>query len=215
MKKPHYVCFDMDGVIIDSEPAHFDAFRVVLEDLTGTLMTQYTYATYFAGKTDRQGFIDYFLSINYSPSVSLEELIDHKSRVYNRSSFTKIRTYPNTTAFLKIIPNDWHCALVTSSTLSEVGSILNHFNLRRYFSVIVTADDIKHSKPNPEGYILAANLLGIDPSHCTAIEDSPSGVQAALSANMQCIALTTTHSKHSLQAATIVTSHLSADLFNL
>ena len=205
----------MDGVIIDSEPAHFDAFHAVLKDLTATLLTQRAYTTYFAGKTDRQGFIDYFLSINYSPSVSLEELIDHKSRVYNRSSFTKVQTYSDTIGFLKIMPSDWQCALVTSSTRSEVDTVLKYFNIRKYFSVIVTADDIKHSKPNPEGYILAANLLGTEPSHCIAIEDSPSGVQAALSANMECIALTTTHSKHSLQAATVVTSHLSTNLFNL
>ena len=215
MKIPHSICFDMDGVIIDSEPAHFDAFRTVVKDVRGTVLTQHTYATYFAGKTDRQGFIDYFLSIDYSPTISLEELIEHKSRVYNLSSFTKVRTYSNTIAFLTTIPDDWQCALVTSSTRSEVDTILNHFNLRKYFSVIVTADDTQHSKPHPEGYLLTAKLLGIDPSHCTAIEDSPSGVQAAISANMQCIALTTTHSEHSLQAATIVTSQLSAGLFTL
>ena len=60
MKIPHYICFDMDGVIINSEPAHFDAFRTVVKDVRGTVLTQHTYAAYFAGKTDRQGFIDYF-----------------------------------------------------------------------------------------------------------------------------------------------------------
>jgi len=69
--------------------------------------------------------------------------------------------------------------------------------------------------PTRKAIFLAVNLLSADPSHCTAIEDSPSGVQAALSANMQCIALTTTHSNHSLAAATIVTSQLSAGLFTL
>lgn len=91
MKIPHYICFDMDGVIIDSEPAHFDAFRTVIKDVRGTVLTQYTYATYFAGKTDRQGFIYYFLSIDYSPAISLDELIEHKSRVYNLFFFTKSR----------------------------------------------------------------------------------------------------------------------------
>ena len=50
----------MDGVIIDSEPAHFDAFRTVLKEVSNTALTQRAYNTYFAGKTDRQGFIDYF-----------------------------------------------------------------------------------------------------------------------------------------------------------
>ena len=96
----------MDGVIIDSGPAHFGAFHTVLKDVTGTLLTQRAYTTYFAGKTDRQGFFDYFLSISYSPSISLEELIDHKSYIYKRSSFIKVRTYSDTIAFLKIMPSD-------------------------------------------------------------------------------------------------------------
>jgi len=50
------------------------------------------------------------------------------------------------------IPDIWQCALVTSSTRSEVDTILNHFNLRKYFSVIVASDDTEYSKPHPEGY---------------------------------------------------------------
>lgn len=53
MKKHRYVCFDLDGIIIDSEPAHFDAFRTVLKNITDTTLTQDSYTGYFAGKTDR------------------------------------------------------------------------------------------------------------------------------------------------------------------
>jgi beta-phosphoglucomutase len=205
----------MDGVIIDSEPAHFDAFRTVLKEMSNTVLTQRAYNTYFAGKTDRQGFIDYFLSIDYTPSISLEKLIDHKSRIYSRASFTKIRPYSHTIDFLSKLPKACRCALVTSSTQNEVDTVLDHFNIRRYFSAIVTADDVKHGKPSPDGYNLAAQRLGVEPSQCIAIEDSPAGVQAALSAGMKCLALTTTHPKNNLSAATAVTPHLSAKLFNL
>lgn len=147
--------------------------------------------------------------------MPLKELIDQKSQIYSRSSLANIQLYLDTVTFLKTMPNDWHCALVTSSSRAEVESVFDHFNLRSYFRAVVTVDDVTYGKPSPEGYTLAAKLLGVTSSQCIAIEDSPSGIRAALLAGMKCIALTTTHEKYSLQEATIIAPRLSAKLFTL
>jgi len=70
--------------------------------------------------------------------------------------------------------------------------------------VLITADDVRHGKPNPEPYRLAAARLGLDPASCVVLEDSPAGVASALSAGMRVLALTTTHPAEELSEATAV-----------
>lgn len=68
--------------------------------------------------------------------------------------------------------------------------------------MIVTADDVSVGKPDPEGYLKSATMLGVLPENCIVVEDSPSGVAAASAAGIPCIALTTTHTTDQLIAAT-------------
>ena len=207
-----YICFDMDGVIIDSEPAHYEAFRLTLKYSADKILNEKEYAAYFAGKTDRQGFTDYF-SVNDFAHPPIDLLLRHKSQIYSDVVTSKTLPYPDTIAFIHTIPKEWRCALVTSSSRHEANFALERFDIAAYFNVIVTADDIRNSKPYPDGYIRAANLLHAPPSKCIAIEDSPSGIRAALSAGMKCIALTTTHDEIDLQEATTVVSRLDPQLF--
>ena len=77
----------------------------------------------------------------------------------------------------------------------------------------MTADDVTHGKPDPEGYLLGAKLLGVSPTACIAIEDSPSGIAVAKSAGMHTIAVTTTHSNDELHAADRIKNRLGIDDF--
>ena len=63
-------------------------------------------------------------------------------------------------------------------------------------SAIVSADDVKNSKPDPETFLKAAELLGVDPSNCIVFEDAPKGVESAQNAGMKCVVLTTMHEEH-------------------
>lgn len=214
MKPIKYLCFDMDGVIIDSEPAHFNAFRIVIKNILGTALTKKDYLTYFAGKTDKQGFADYLSAMPSTPA-SINDLLVLKSQTYQTTSVAKINAYQSTISFLKTIPSTWTCALVTSSSRQEADYILDRFAIRDYFDVIVSGDDVSKGKPDPDCYLLAANLLNASPLMCTAIEDSPLGIESAISAGMKCIALTTTHANDELKNATIVAPQLTTELFPL
>jgi sugar-phosphatase len=69
-------------------------------------------------------------------------------------------------------------------------------------AVLICAEDVRHGKPDPEGYLAAAHRLGVAPSACVVIEDAPAGLEAARAAGMRCIAVATTHDAAALELAT-------------
>jgi len=82
-------------------------------------------------------------------------------------------------------------ALATMSRCAQVRRILDALNLANAFEFVATRDDVEHGKPNPEIYQLVSRELAVPPAECLVIEDSPSGVKAALAAGMWCIVVTT------------------------
>ena len=75
----------------------------------------------------------------------------------------------------------------------NIDFVLDNLNIRHYFSAIVSADDVQHSKPHPETYLKAARELGVAPEHCLVFEDAPKGVEAAQNAGMASVVLTLLH----------------------
>lgn len=204
----HAVCFDMDGVIIDSEPIHYQSFKQTIAAY-GLTLTNALYQQYFSGKTDRQGFEDFFMSVNQH--CNIDALLRRRARAYKEIASTSLKGYSETLSVIRQLSPVMKLALVTSSTRSDVEFVLKRFELEACFSVIVTADDVTNGKPDPEAYLLAAKRLQVDPAQCTVIEDSPSGVRAAKRAGMRCLALRTTHTEIELRLADRVVTHLSVD----
>ena len=99
-------------------------------------------------------------------------------------------------------------ALVTSSLKAEAELALVTFGLAHLFRVVVTAEDVANGKPAPDGYLLAARRLNVEPAGCIVIEDSPTGVRAAKAAAMSCVAVTNTHSPQQLHEATLIVTKL-------
>jgi len=75
----------------------------------------------------------------------------------------------------------------------NIDFVLDNLHLRHYFKAIVSADDVAHSKPDPETYLKAAAQMGVAAEDCIVFEDAPKGVEAALNAGMQSVVLTTMH----------------------
>lgn len=204
------ICFDLDGVIIDSEPLHEVAFRKTLSHYSLPLPSS-DYMQYFAGKSDYQGFADYLSSLRIE--LPLQELLILKQQNYIALAPNELTYYEGMPLLIQSLASAATLALVTGSSREETNLALQKHHLHTYFTAIVTADDITNSKPSPEGYLLAAKRLGdsIAPNNCIAVEDSPSGVQAAKQAGMYCVAITTTHSADELQAADTVVDKLTVD----
>ena len=123
---------------------------------------------------------------------------------YEIADAASVHAFPAAAALLgELPPESW--AVVTSGTRALATSRLAAAGLPLP-EVLVTADDVRAGKPDPEGYLEAARRLGRPPEDCVVIEDAPAGVQAALAAGMRVIGLTTTHAAAELQAATLVAS---------
>jgi beta-phosphoglucomutase-like phosphatase (HAD superfamily) len=78
----------------------------------------------------------------------------------------------------------------------NIDFVLDNLNIRKYFSAIVSADDVAISKPDPETFLKAADLLKTEPSACLVFEDAPKGAEAAALAGMKCVVLTTMHNRN-------------------
>ncbi len=202
--------FDLDGVIIDSEPLHVQAFKQVLEKY-GKVLSDDQYKQYFAGKTDKEGFAAYFN--NFPVNVELSVIQEVKNRAYEQLASIKLEPYPGIVNLIRTLSARMPLALVTGSLSSEARIALKACGVLDSFAVIVSADDIKNGKPDPEGYLKAALLLEVNPENCVVIEDSPSGIFAAKRAGIDCIAVTTTHTREELSNATTVTDKLSINMF--
>lgn len=202
--------FDMDGVILDSEPLHVAAFQTTLQGFGYTLDLD-GYEAHFAGRTDEEGFRQYFAFIN--EEVDISTVMNEKAKQYMALASDQLLPYPGITQIINELSLSVPLALVTGSLRAEVDIALKACGLEDVFSSIVTAEDVTKGKPAPEGYLKAATELGVAAHDCVVVEDSPKGVAAAIAAGIDCIAITTTHSRDDLKAATKVVDTLSFSLF--
>lgn len=188
----------MDGVIIDSESSHEEAFRRTLGSY-GYSLDLDEYHLYFAGKTDKAGFEAF---ADNHPLPSGADLLAQKSRAYELLvAEGSLKPYNETIAVIRALSLTYPLALVTGSNKTETTLALRSLAIDQYFNAIVTADDVNHGKPDPEPYRRACQQLDLAPADCVAIEDSPSGISSAKQAGLYCIALTTTHADEALDMA--------------
>ncbi len=202
--------FDLDGVILDTEPLHEAAFRMVLEAY-GHNLTAQDYKEHFAGRTDQAGLETHFQS--HEAPANISQLADEKNNAFMQAILSKLQPYPDTINTINAFPPDFPIAVVTGARRLEATVALDALGILNRFGALVTADDVSRSKPNPEGYLKAADLLGIPISACVGVEDSVRGVEAVIASGAACIAVTNTHAAQELQHATVVVSQLDGSLF--
>lgn len=192
MNKPfsYGVIFDVDGVLIDSYQAHFDAW-VILGRERGFSITEEQFATSF-GRTSREAIVEIFGLKDYSPEqiAELDEAKEAKYRELLADSF------PELPGAGKLID-----ALFAAGVALGVGSsgpppnvdlAVDKLQRRDKFRGIVTGRDVSRGKPDPQIFLLAAERIGLAPARCCVIEDAPAGIEAAHRAGMKCIAVTST-----------------------
>ena len=197
------VIFDMDGVIVDSEPRHERAFLEVARELGYERNLGLKFADYI-GRSDKELWIDFVATHN--PRQSLEELLAMKRcRVIELIR----QEQPLFEGLLQLVEKVAECyklALASGSERAVIEEVLNLQALHRYFPVVVSGSEVSRGKPAPDIFLRTADLLGVAPKDCCVIEDSKPGVAAALAAGMQVIAITNTHPAEDLRPATYVVS---------
>ena len=211
------VIFDFDGVITDSEVLHFRSFNQVLAQYGIEITTKDYYKDYL-GLSD----LDLLnllvdkgrLKLN---KHQIENLAEQKKQVFEKLAKTEGRIIEGVRDFLQMLrQNDIPMAICSGALLVEIELILEEARLRSFFEVIVSAEQVKKGKPNPQGFLLTLQKLNhneksqnpILANQCVVIEDSHWGLEAAKAAGMHTIAITNSYDADQLALAEKVITNL-------
>ncbi len=195
------VIFDMDGVIVDSEPRHERAFMEIVREIGYGDKLDMQFADYI-GRSDTILWVD-FLN-KHRPPHSLEDLLGRKRERVVQILQREEPLFPGLFELIQKLSGHYVLALASGSERAVVEAVLGIKNLRQFFRAVVTSSEVKNGKPAPDIFLRTAELLGVAPGDCCVIEDSKPGVAAGLAAGMQTIAITNTHPADELRHATHV-----------
>jgi HAD superfamily hydrolase (TIGR01509 family) len=163
------------------------------------------------GRRVRDDFVDYFSRYGVAADVSIA--IAHKHARYYHLAAGRLQPFPGAIALLKRLQaQGYRLALASSGDRVKVAFGMQALTLDGVFEVVISGDDVTHSKPDPEIYLTAACRLGIAPGDCIAIEDAPAGIEAAKRAGMCCIAVTNSVARQQLHQADLIVDSLTDDL---
>lgn len=213
---PEAVIFDFDGVIVDTEPVHWKAFREVLGPL-GIPFPWEEYADRYMGFDDRDAFREAFrVHGREMAEERLPELIAAKSRAFHEILREGVRPFPGAVSLIETIHSRGIPLAVSSGALrSDIDPILATLGIAGCFARIVSADEVSRSKPDPESYRLAWSDLRrrfpgalTSPANSLAIEDTPAGIESAKGAGLSVLAVAGSHSGEELAGADRVVGSL-------
>lgn len=179
--------FDLDGVLVDTEPFHFETWQQLAEE--NAMEYNLNIAAKMRGKTRNQSLSSL---LEYNQQMIDESLFAQMMQRKNELFLYRINTLsahnllPGAYALLQDLKAH-HVKIGLASSSRNAHFLIERMGILSFFDVIVTGNDIHHSKPNPEIFLLCAEKLSVSPSECVVIEDSISGVAAAHHANMFCI----------------------------
>lgn len=188
------VIFDMDGVIVDTEPVHHYAYNQHFKQLKIDVSPE-MYASFTGSSTKN---IYTIIKAHFGLEESIETLVRAKRDFFNAAFDDKEDLFllEGVEYLIKDLhSNGMQLVLASSSANETIERIFNRFNLHQYFTFKVSGEDFPKSKPHPAIFLKAAELAQMAVEHCIVIEDSTNGIQAAKSAGIYCIGYDSFHSK--------------------
>ena len=207
------VVFDFDGVLADTERLHLGAYQAVLAGTGLTLDTDAYYSRHL-GYDD----VGVFTALGKDQGVSLADddlrgLIEAKGRHFEERIRSGGVLFPGAAACIRRLAAELPLGIASGALHHEIEVILAGANVRQHFRAIVAADDVERSKPAPDTYVRAVELLdaggpGLEPAACLAVEDSVWGITAAQAAGLPCAAITNSYPADVLAAADLVLGSL-------
>ena len=189
------ILFDMDGVIVDTEPLHHKAYHKMFDDYKMPVTT--AFYENLTGKSTKN--VCNILMETFNPEATALEL-----ELCKRSHFNNLFDFDES---LKLLPgvleliknyhkNGLTLVLASSASMGTIEKVFTRFNLDQYFVAKLSGADLKASKPHPEIFEKAAKAANQNPENCIVIEDSTNGIKAAKSANIFCIGYNSLNSKN-------------------
>ena len=191
--------FDMDGVLIDSGVWHRAAWQALLAEM-GLDPARPDFWRLTIGRPGEEAVP--LLLGKTLPDREARRLARRKRDLYVELARGGLRAVQGAPAFIEhLARRGIPRAVGTSASRMDVERMLGAVGLRRHFEVVVTSEDVRLGKPDPEVYVLAARRLGAAPGACVVFEDSVVGIQAARRAGMRAIGVTTAYGEEELRAA--------------
>lgn len=211
------IVFDFDGVIVDSEPTHYEAIREVAKRELLVDLAYDRYLRELIGFDDRDVFRHLLREAGRpADEAKVYELKAAKQVAFDALVANGVVMIKGTRALIE----EAHAArlpiaIASGATRADIELVLAGLKLRDRFEIIVTADDVEQSKPHPQTYALAADRLrerhaslNLQRGDCLAIEDTAAGLESARRAGLMTLGLTTTGPAEHLRGATRVVEHL-------
>ncbi len=201
------VIFDMDGVIVDTEPVHRFAYYRHFDEL-GISVTDEMYAT-FTGNSTKNVYEK--IRAAFEISTDVQQLVARKRSIFYEV-FEKAGAIEMIEGVRTLIQDlharNFQLLLASSSARQTIEKVFERFGLHPYFSHITSGEEFVRSKPDPAIFVRAWELSGVRKNECIVIEDSTNGIAAAKAAGLYCVGYESKNTKHQdLSQADIVVSH--------
>jgi beta-phosphoglucomutase len=193
IQAPRAILFDYDGVLVASEPLHWAAWGALLRELG--IAYRETELMKMAGMTAPMTMAA--LAAKYRPDwmpseEELKLLAQRKNDFYMAKAVSDLKLYPGVLDGLGLLREKGiACAIVTNGRRRELHKTVEMLGIKDFFAAIISREDSGASKPDPTPYLYAAGVLGFAPEEGLAVEDSPTGLEAALMARVPAVAITT------------------------
>jgi HAD superfamily hydrolase (TIGR01509 family) len=179
--------FDWDGTLADTMPVVVFAFQKVLRGIDCVVSDDFLIRRVGIGA--RNMFKDALKLNNIAfDEAMVDDLMDKKFRIQTKR-FSEVRLFDGATELLDSLRPKLKIGLATMSNRPVINKLLRMKGLDGYFDFVLSADEVKHPKPDPEIFVNCAHKLDCKPERCVVFEDSVFGVIAAKSAKMKCVAI--------------------------
>jgi beta-phosphoglucomutase len=198
------VLFDFNGTLSDDEGIMCEIFQALFAE-KGKPLTEQEYFGELVGLSDAE-VVSAWLGEDDAALVG-EKIARYRERVADGSTVTE-----DAREAVRVAADRASVAVVSGAARSEIQPVLDAAGIAGLVTTIVAADDIENGKPDPEGYLLALDLLGAEPADAVAFEDSEPGVDAARAAGIHCVAVLGTLPRERLARADAIVKRLDADV---
>ncbi len=183
------ILFDLDGTLVDTEPAAAIAMKSCFS--RWNIQLSHEDATYITGRTWASAF-DYLFK-KYTLPVSFEQASQEMMAAYRAAVQTELLLVPGGAQAVTALAAKWPLALVSGSNRQEIFYALDRLQVKNHFRFVLGAEDYQHGKPSPEGFLKAMQMLGVRPENVLIFEDSHAGIAAARAAGAWVIAISCTN----------------------
>ncbi|MBI4318307.1 MAG: HAD family phosphatase [Chloroflexi bacterium] len=199
------VIWDLDGVLVDTAPFHFYAWWTLCQE-HGIRLTEDDFKRTFGMRNPEIIATIFGKGV---PEADMERMAERKEELFRDAIRGKVKPLPGAMELAGALgQSGYRQAIASSAPRQNIELILEALGKRNLFEAIVSAEDVRAGKPDPEIFLVAAERLGLHAETCVVIEDAIAGVQAAKAAHMRCIGVANTHPPERLADADLVVASM-------